>query len=69
MYAIRSYYVLADLPGYGYAVASRNRQNEWNQMVLDYLLTRQSLKRVFLLIDARRGIKEVDRDTMRNNFV
>jgi len=55
---------LVDLPGYGYAVASRASQHEWNNMVLDYLLNRQSLKRVFLLIDSRRGLKDVDLDTM-----
>ena len=56
--------LLADLPGYGYAVASRVKQHEWNKMVLNYLLTRQTLKRVFLLIDSRRGLKDVDKDTM-----
>lgn len=55
---------LVDLPGYGYAVASKSKKHEWNKMVLDYLLTRQSLKRVILLIDSRRGLKEIDRHSM-----
>jgi len=55
---------LVDLPGYGYALASKNKKHDWNRMVLDYLLTRQTLKRVILLIDSRRGLLEIDRHSM-----
>jgi len=55
---------LVDLPGYGYALASKHKKHDWNRMVLDYLLTRQTLKRVILLIDSRRGLLEIDRHSM-----
>ena len=55
---------LVDLPGYGYAVASKEKIQSWNELIRNYLRTRQSLKRVCALIDARHGIKAVDQDTM-----
>lgn len=55
---------LVDLPGYGYAVASKEKVHAWNQMVRTYLRQRRTLKRVCVLIDARHGIKAVDHETM-----
>jgi len=55
---------LVDLPGYGYAVASKTKKHAWNKMVCDYLSSRQTLKRVCVLIDSRRGLKEIDKETM-----
>ncbi|MDP3737796.1 MAG: ribosome biogenesis GTP-binding protein YihA/YsxC [Hyphomonadaceae bacterium] len=51
---------LVDLPGYGFAEAPRKTVDTWSRLTLDYLRTRSKLKRVFLLIDARRGVSEVD---------
>lgn len=56
---------LVDLPGYGYAAASKTRVHSWNEMVKEYLCTRRALKRVFVLIDARHGLKDSDRETFR----
>lgn len=56
---------LVDLPGYGYAKASKTLAAEWQRMIFAYLQGRASLKRVALLIDARRGVGEVDRDVMK----
>jgi GTP-binding protein len=56
--------VLADLPGYGYARASKSRARAWTRLVTLYLRGRPSLRRVLLLIDARRGIGDGDRDVM-----
>ena len=56
--------VLADLPGYGYARASKSITDEWQQLIGAYLATRSSLSRVLLLIDARRGIMASDREAM-----
>ena len=53
--------MLVDLPGYGYAEASKAAVKRWTGLVRRYLQTRASLRRVCLLIDARHGIKEVDR--------
>lgn len=55
---------LVDMPGYGYAEAPRNVVRQWGNLVRDYLRGRAVLKRVLLLIDARRGIGDVDRDIM-----
>jgi GTP-binding protein len=51
---------LADLPGYGYAKATRSKVHAWNTMVSRYLKTRESLKRLFVLIDARHGLLTAD---------
>jgi GTP-binding protein len=53
--------MLVDLPGYGYAEASKVAVKRWTGLVRRYLQTRAALRRVCLLIDARHGIKEVDR--------
>jgi GTP-binding protein len=57
--------MLADLPGYGYAKASKTMTAEWRKLIFSYLRGRASLRRVSLLIDARRGVLELDRDVMR----
>ena len=55
---------LVDMPGYGYAKASKSAVKGWTRLISDYLKGRRELKRVFLLIDARHGIKPNDRETM-----
>jgi GTP-binding protein len=55
---------LVDMPGYGYAKASKVAVRGWTKLISDYLKGRRELKRVFLLIDARHGIKPNDRETM-----
>ena len=57
--------MLVDLPGYGYAEASKSAVKRWTSLVRHYLQTRAVLRRVCLLIDSRHGIKEVDRPLMR----
>jgi GTP-binding protein len=56
--------ILADLPGYGFARASKKEAAAWNALVFDYLRGRPSLRRVMLLIDSRRGIMPADREVM-----
>src|SRR5690242_17648736 len=56
--------VLVDLPGYGYADASKAAVKSWTGLVRHYLQTRAALRRVCVLIDARHGIKEVDQPLM-----
>lgn len=56
---------LVDMPGYGYAEAPKTVVEGWKRVVFDYLRGRQSLKRVLLLIDSRRGIGDVDTEVMR----
>jgi GTP-binding protein len=57
--------ILVDLPGHGYAKASKTKIAQWTQLVHDYLKGRTSLKRVYVLIDARHGIKEADLPTLQ----
>lgn len=56
--------MLADLPGYGYAKASKTMAAEWQKLIFAYLRGRASLRRVSLLIDARRGVLDLDRAVM-----
>ncbi|HKD47339.1 MAG TPA: ribosome biogenesis GTP-binding protein YihA/YsxC [Rhizomicrobium sp.] len=56
--------ILVDLPGYGYAKASKQLAAEWQSLIFAYLSGRASLKRVLLLIDARRGVMESDQAVM-----
>ena len=55
---------IVDLPGYGYAQAPEKIVKAWQQTISTYLQGRVNLKRVFLLIDSRHGIKKVDEDIM-----
>jgi GTP-binding protein len=56
---------LVDMPGYGYAQAPKSQVKGWTRLIGDYLKGRRELKRVFLLIDARHGIKPNDKETMK----
>ena len=56
---------LVDFPGYGYAVRSKKEIYEWNSLILDYLEKRQNIIFIFLLIDCRRGLKEIDKDAIK----
>jgi GTP-binding protein len=55
---------LVDLPGYGYANAPVAVVEKWQALLRDYLAGRQTLRRAFVLIDARHGIKQVDREIL-----
>ena len=55
---------LVDLPGYGYASAPKTDIRAWTKLTRQFLSGRQSLQRVFLLIDSRRGIGGADEEVM-----
>ncbi|WP_334162483.1 ribosome biogenesis GTP-binding protein YihA/YsxC [Phenylobacterium sp.] len=55
---------LVDLPGYGFARASKGVVKKFQNLGRDYLRGRPNLKRAFLLIDSRHGLKEVDEEAM-----
>jgi GTP-binding protein len=55
---------VVDMPGYGFAKAPKAQVDAWTRLVFDYLRGRVSLKRVYLLIDARHGIKKNDEEVM-----
>lgn len=52
---------LMDLPGYGYARVSKDEQIKWLDRLEDYLLNRRELKKLFILIDSRHGVKDSDK--------
>lgn len=53
-------FIIADLPGYGYAKVSKTMQNEWQKNLEEYLLKRENLAYCFLFLDARHGMLEND---------
>ena len=55
---------IVDMPGYGFAQAPKTQVDQWTRLVFDYLRGRVTLKRVYLLIDSRHGIKKNDEDVM-----
>jgi GTP-binding protein len=52
--------VLVDMPGYGYAATAKSKVAAWTTLIHDYLRGRATLARVYVLIDARHGLKDVD---------
>jgi GTP-binding protein len=52
---------LVDMPGYGYAAAPRDVVRTWTKLIQDYLQGRANLARVYVLVDARHGLKAADR--------
>ena len=55
---------LVDMPGYGFAKAPKAAVAAWTKLVFDYLRGRSTLKRVYVLIDSRHGIKKNDAEVM-----
>jgi GTP-binding protein len=55
---------LVDMPGYGYAAAPRNKVAAWTGLIHAYLRGRPNLARVYVLIDARHGLKDTDTPTL-----
>lgn len=56
---------LVDMPGYGYAQASKSMKADWQGLMFDFLRGRPTLRRVLLLLDARIETKESDRAAMK----
>jgi len=56
---------LVDMPGYGYASAPKTKIASWTALIHKFLLGRSSLARVYVLIDGRHGLKEVDLDVLK----
>ena len=52
--------VLADLPGYGYAAVPQQDKLRWQQVMANYLVTRENLKAIVLMCDPRHGLTELD---------
>ncbi len=64
--------VLTDLPGYGYAAVPRQDKVRWQQVMANYLVTRENLKGIVLMCDPRHGLTELDEillDIIRSRVV
>lgn len=59
-FLIKDSYYFVDLPGYGFAKASKKEKNEWGRMVEDYFQKRKNLKGLILLLDCRREPNDDD---------
>jgi GTP-binding protein len=57
---------LVDMPGYGYASAPKAKVASWTALIHKFLQGRSNLARVYVLIDARHGLKDVDRDVFKS---
>jgi len=56
---------LVDMPGYGYAKAPKDKVDTWTILIKDYLRGRATLARVFVLVDARHGLKSNDEEILK----
>ncbi len=56
--------VLVDMPGYGFAKVGKKEVASWEKLSYEYFARRNNLKRVFLLIDSRRGLNDKDKELM-----
>lgn len=59
-------WIIADLPGYGYAQVSKSTRRQWSSLIDSYILTRPHLMCVFLLIDIRHPMQDNDRQFMNH---
>ena len=66
-YICNDNFYLVDVPGYGYAYASKATQKKFGLMIEEYLTTRTTLKKVFMLVDAR--IKPTENDVLMYNYL
>jgi len=55
---------IVDMPGYGYAAASKSKVAAWTDLIHAYLRGRANLARVYVLVDARHGLKDTDAPTL-----
>ena len=60
-YKVTNSFVIADLPGYGFADMSKKKKEEVSELLFFYLTRRKQLKKIFVLVDSRRGLKSSDK--------
>lgn len=64
-YLVNERWDLVDLPGYGYAKVDESLRLKWRAMVSEFLAGHGNLRRVLVLVDARRGLAEIDREMLQ----
>jgi len=65
-FLINKDWYLVDLPGYGYASISKTMREKWQKMINDYLMKRENLQLVFVLVDSRLEPQKIDLEFIRN---
>lgn len=65
-FLINKNWYLVDLPGYGYASISKAMREKWQKMISDYLLKRENLQIIFVLIDSRLEPQKIDLEFINN---
>ncbi len=63
-FMINDSWYMVDLPGYGYAVTSKKNRQKWQEFIADYILKRETLMNLFVLIDSRLPAQQIDLDFM-----
>lgn len=63
-FLINQDWYMVDLPGYGYAKTSKKNRSKWEQFISEYILTRENLLNLFVLIDSRLPAQKIDLDFM-----
>lgn len=63
-FMINEEWYMVDLPGYGYARTSKTNRNKWEQFITEYILQRETLLNLFVLIDSRLPPQQIDLDFM-----
>ena len=66
-YLVNDTFYLIDVPGYGYAAVDKDTQQKFGMMIEEYLINRENLKRVFMLVDFRH--KPTEDDLLMFNFI
>jgi GTP-binding protein len=62
LYDMDSSWILADLPGYGYAQVAKSMKKSWPAMIFDYLMKRENLMCAFVLLDFRLPLQQIDHE-------
>ncbi|KAI9271627.1 P-loop containing nucleoside triphosphate hydrolase protein [Phascolomyces articulosus] len=64
-FTVGKLFYMVDMPGYGFALVDDEERQQWRQLMEDYISNRKTLKRVYMVIDARHGLKVADLDFLR----
>ncbi|KAJ8656191.1 ribosome biogenesis GTP-binding protein YsxC [Lichtheimia ornata] len=64
-FSVGRLFFMVDMPGYGFALVDEKERQAWRQLMEDYISSRKILKRVYVVIDARHGLKIADLDFLQ----
>lgn len=64
-FVINDAWFLVDLPGYGYAKVGKSKSKTWQKFIVDYIMNRENLMNVFVLVDARHPAQKIDMEFMQ----